>query len=74
VQSHNAWALEDAKNGVRTAVAAGLNVIQLPNLVEPSANFFSQGHTAHTSLHEALSVLKSRNHVEKQPYTICDHR
>jgi HAD superfamily hydrolase (TIGR01509 family) len=43
-------ALEDSDNGVRAAVAAGMKVIQVPDLVPPSADLLSLGHQVHTSL------------------------
>jgi len=60
VQPNNTWALEDSENGVRAAVAAGMNVIQVPNLVQPSEGLLSLGHTVHSDLHEVLKVLQSR--------------
>ena len=67
VQPSNAWALEDSENGVRAAVAAGLIVIQVPNLVEPSSDLLSLGHTVHTDLHQVLTSLKSLEREENQP-------
>lgn len=58
VEPNNAWVLEDSENGVRAAVAAGMNVIQVPNLVEPSEELLNLGHTVHRDLHEVLKALK----------------
>lgn len=39
-----AWALEDSENGVRSALAAGLVVFQVPDLVPPSPELLALGH------------------------------
>ena len=39
VASNDALALEDSENGVRAAVAAGMTVCQIPDLIEPSEEF-----------------------------------
>ena len=43
-------ALEDSENGVRAAVAAGLRVIQVPDLKAPSDEFLTLGHEVLPSL------------------------
>ena len=43
-------AFEDSENGVRAALAAGLHVIQVPDLVPPSADLKAAGHTIVDSL------------------------
>jgi len=43
-------AFEDSENGVRAALGAGLRVIQVPDLVAPSANVRALGHTILASL------------------------
>ncbi len=45
-------ALEDSDNGVRSALSAGMTVIQVPDLVEPTAVLRSLGHTIMDSLHD----------------------
>ena len=45
-------ALEDSENGVKAATAAGMTVIQVPDLVQPSAELRRLGHAVHTSLEE----------------------
>ena len=51
-------AFEDSPNGVRAAVAAGMEVIQVPDLVEPDAELRKLGHTVLKSLREARSHLE----------------
>src|SRR5262245_986212 len=45
-------AREDSENGVRAATAAGMTVIQVPDLVQPSEDLLLLGHTVHASLEE----------------------
>ena len=45
-------ALEDSENGVRAALGAGMTVIQIPDLVEPSPEFRRLGHAVLESLHD----------------------
>lgn len=56
------WALEDSANGVRSAMAAGCQVFQVPDLVEPSPELRSLGHEVVETLHDVLAVLlEARN-------------
>jgi HAD superfamily hydrolase (TIGR01509 family) len=50
-------ALEDSENGVKSATAAGLVVIQVPDLVLPSAEFRSLGHMILRSLNDVQQYL-----------------
>ena len=50
-------ALEDSDNGVISAFEAGLTVIQIPDLVEPSAKVKALGHKVMQSLEEVLALL-----------------
>ncbi len=52
------WALEDSANGVRAAVAAGLEVIQIPDLVPPEPEIRALGHQILRSLHEVDERLR----------------
>jgi len=51
------WAIEDSDNGVRSAHAAGLFVVQVPDLVAPSPSLRSLGHTVVTDLHAVERLL-----------------
>ncbi len=44
-------ALEDSENGVRAAVSAGMTVIQIPDLLQPSPELRALGHIVLDSLH-----------------------
>lgn len=52
VQPANCLALEDSENGVRSALGAGMTVIQIPDLVQPSDAMRKLGHTVLESLHD----------------------
>lgn len=63
VSVDNCLAFEDSENGVRAAVAAGMRVIQVPDLVAPSAEILALGHQVVSSLDnfnvaEYLGALK----------------
>jgi len=51
--------LEDSPNGVRAAHAAGLHVIQIPNLVPPAPDLLQLGHHVCESMHHALELMRS---------------
>ncbi len=53
------YGLEDSANGVKSALGAGLNVIQIPNLVAPSEELLKLGHTVFDSMYDVLSLIKS---------------
>jgi len=45
-------ALEDSANGVKAAVAAGMTVVQIPDLVQPGEELLSLGHIVLRSLYD----------------------
>jgi len=51
-------AFEDSSNGVRSAVSAGCQVYQVPDLVTPCENISALGHTICDSLEEVLIQLR----------------
>lgn len=50
-------ALEDSNNGVLAALAAGMKVIQIPDILQPDAEFLKHGHLLLHSLHEVSTWL-----------------
>lgn len=52
IRSASCLALEDSENGVRSAIGAGMTVIQVPDLVQPSAELRRLGHMVLGSLHD----------------------
>lgn len=51
------WAIEDSDNGVRSAYAAGAFVVQVPDLVQPSADVRALGHPVMASLDDVTDLL-----------------
>lgn len=51
-------ALEDSDNGALAAIRAGLTVIQVPDMVEPSAKVRALGHKIVKSLEEVLGLVE----------------
>lgn len=51
--------LEDSTNGVRAGVAGGFTVIQVPDLVAPSAELLSLGHRVCSSLLDVIDWLEA---------------
>mgnify|MGYP006285875833 CR=1 FL=1 len=51
-------ALEDSENGVRAAHAAGMRVVQVPDLVPPSADLAALGHTVMDSLDAVAEAFR----------------
>ena len=60
VPSEGCLALEDSENGVRSALAAGMTVIQVPDLVEPSDAVRELGHTILGTLEDVREWCSER--------------
>jgi len=52
LEPYECLALEDSSNGVKSAVAAGMTVVQIPDLVQPNNQLLSLGHIVLNSLSE----------------------
>ncbi len=59
VSPNDCLALEDSENGVRSAVAAGMQVIQVPDFVEPSEDLLKLEHQVSPDLIHILDWIKS---------------
>lgn len=54
-------ALDDSENGVRSAVAAGMTVFQIPDLIPPSESLLQLQHQIFPSLREVLKHFESNS-------------
>jgi HAD superfamily hydrolase (TIGR01509 family) len=59
VKPETCLALEDSENGVRSALAAGMTVIQVPDLVPPSLSLKALKHMVLDSLRDVLNYLSA---------------
>lgn len=59
LKAANVLVLEDSDNGVRAGVAAGAQVVQVPDQIAPSPQIVALGHTVHTNLKQTLNLLSS---------------
>lgn len=60
VDPQQCLAFEDSSNGVRAAIAANMQVYQVPDIVIPDQSLINMGHVIHPSMKDVLLQLKSR--------------
>jgi beta-phosphoglucomutase-like phosphatase (HAD superfamily) len=49
--------LEDSENGARSALAVGMSVVIVPDLVQPPSEIKAKAHQVCESLHEVLALV-----------------
>jgi HAD superfamily hydrolase (TIGR01509 family) len=59
VSVRDCWALEDSENGVRSAHAAGMWVVQVPDLLAPTTELRALEHRIVASLEEVRELIES---------------
>jgi HAD superfamily hydrolase (TIGR01509 family) len=57
IDAHTSYALEDSYAGIRSAHAAGLRVIMVPDLLQPTPEITTLTHAVAKSLHDARPLL-----------------
>ncbi|AGH80089.1 HAD family hydrolase [Psychromonas sp. CNPT3] len=65
IPANECLAFEDSSNGVRSAISAGMQVHQVPDLVEPDAQVRALGQKVSVSLTEVLAFLKEQHALKK---------
>lgn len=66
VRPEDAIALEDAPAGVRSAYAAGLKVIVIPDLVQPSKEILELTYQKFDTLNDVISLLEAERQREEE--------
>jgi len=66
IKPEQCLAFEDSNNGVLSAVSANMQTFQIPDLVQPSAQILTLGHTVSASLLDVLDILKQSKQTFNQ--------
>jgi HAD superfamily hydrolase (TIGR01509 family) len=74
VRPEKCLALEDSENGVRSATAAGMTVVQIPDLVTPSPALCGLGHLILDSLHDVWTYAFQDNAAANSSGSTGAHR
>lgn len=59
ISPQHCLAFEDSNNGVKAAVSAQMNTLQIIDLVEPDQETIALGHSIFSSMHDALAFLQN---------------
>ena len=65
VEPGQAYAIEDSPNGIRSASAAGLRPIMVPDLIEPDEEMRRLSYIIRKDLREVLSFLQAQTRAEE---------